>query len=50
MSFYGQKSGTLNIEQDLPDGTTKGSEGWEEHINGVRRWSIDFDGAMGRFR
>ena len=39
------KNGTLNIEQDLPDGTTKGSEGWEEHINGVRRWSIDFDGA-----
>lgn len=39
------KSATLNLEQDLPDGTTKGSAGWEEHINGVRRWSIDFDGA-----
>ena len=39
------KTCTLNIEQDLPDGTTKGSAGWEEHINGVRRWTIDFDGA-----
>jgi len=40
------KNCTLNIEQDLPDSTTKGSSGWEEHINGVRRWSIDFDGAF----
>lgn len=39
------KTCSLNVEQDLPDGTTKGSSGWEEHINGVRRWSIDFDGA-----
>lgn len=39
------KNCTLNVEQDLPDGTTKGSLGWEEHINGVRRWTIDFDGA-----
>jgi len=39
------KTCTLNVEQDLPDGTSKGSEGWEEHINGVRRWTIDFDGA-----
>lgn len=40
------KNCTLNIEQDLPDGTTKDSLGWEEHLNGVRRWSIDFDGAF----
>jgi len=40
------KNCTLNVEQDLPDGTTKDSLGWEEHINGVRRWSIDFDGAF----
>ena len=40
------KNATLNIEQDLPDSTSKGSSGWEEHINGVRRWSIDFDGAF----
>ena len=39
------KTCTLNVEQDLPDGTTKGSSGWEEHIAGVRRWTIDFDGA-----
>lgn len=37
---------TLNVEQDLPDGTTKDSLGWEEHLNGVRRWTIDFDGAF----
>ena len=40
------KNCTLNVEQDLPDSTTKGSAGWEEHINGIRRWSIDFDGAF----
>jgi predicted secreted protein len=40
------KNCTLNVEQDLPDATTKDSSGWEEHINGVRRWSIDFDGAF----
>ncbi len=35
---------TLNLEQDLPDVTNKESAGWEEHINGVRRWSIDCNG------
>jgi len=39
------KSCTLNVEQDLPDATTKDSAGWAEHINGLRSWSIDFDGA-----
>lgn len=39
------KSCTLNIEQDLPDATTKDSSGWAEHINGLRSWTIDFDGA-----
>ena len=39
------KSCTLNLEQDLPDSTTKDSAGWAEHINGLRSWSIDFDGA-----
>lgn len=37
-------SSTLNVNQDLPDTTNKGSSGWAEHINGVRDWSIDFDG------
>jgi len=35
---------TLNVEQDLPDVTNKESSGWAEHINGLRKWSIDFDG------
>jgi len=35
---------TLNLNQDLPDTTNKGSSGWAEHINGVRDWSIDFEG------
>ncbi len=37
---------TLNIEQDLPDATDKGSSGWSYHLNGLRRWSVDFDGAF----
>jgi predicted secreted protein len=35
---------TLNIEQDLPDSTTKDSGGWADHINGLRSFSIDVDG------
>jgi len=35
---------SLNLEQDLPDVTNKESAGWAEHINGLRNWSIDFDG------
>ena len=38
------KDATLNLEQDLPDVTNKDSAGWAEHINGLRRWSIDFSG------
>jgi hypothetical protein len=37
-------STTLNVNVDLPDVTNKESAGWKEHINGVRDWSIDFDG------
>jgi predicted secreted protein len=37
-------SSTLNVNQDLPDATNKGSSGWAEHINGLRDWSIDFEG------
>jgi len=36
-------SATLNINQDLPDATTKDSAGWAEHINGLRDWSISVD-------
>lgn len=39
-----QTDATLNIEQDLPDSTHKQSEGWADHINGLRSWSIDVDG------
>lgn len=37
-------SATLNVNQDLPDVTNKDSSGWAEHINGLRDWSIDFEG------
>jgi predicted secreted protein len=39
-------SATLNIEQDLPDATTKDSGGWADHINGLKSWSLDFDGLV----
>ena len=39
-------SATLNIEQDLPDATTKSSGGFADHINGLKNWSIDFDGLV----
>jgi predicted secreted protein len=35
---------TLNIEQDLPDATSKDAGGWSEHINGLRSFSVDVDG------
>ena len=35
---------TLNLNQDLPDTTNKGSGGWASHINGLKDWSIDFSG------
>lgn len=38
-----QKNVTINWEQDLPDASTKDSTGWEEHINGTRRATVDFD-------
>ena len=37
-------SSTLNVDQDLPDVTNKESAGWAEHINGLRKWTIDFSG------
>jgi hypothetical protein len=30
------QSDDFNIDVDLPDATTKGSEGWAEHIQGLR--------------
>lgn len=37
---------TLNINQDLPDATTKDSDKWAEHIRGQRDWSIDVEGMV----
>lgn len=39
-------SATINIEQDLPDATTKDSGGWADHINGLKSWSIDTDALV----
>jgi predicted secreted protein len=35
---------TLNIEQDLPDASSKDASGWADHVNGQRSFSIDVDG------
>lgn len=35
----------LNVDVDLPGATTKEDDGWEKHINGLRKWSIDFSGV-----
>lgn len=40
----GTKSFTLDINVDLPDATTKDSDGWAENIHGLRSWSVSFDG------
>jgi len=39
------KNASLKVDVDLPDVTTKESGGWAAHINGLRFWSIDFDGV-----
>ena len=35
---------TLNIELDTPDASTKDSEGWADHIQGQKSWSVDVEG------
>lgn len=35
----------LNVDVDLAGATTKEDGGWERHINGIRKWSIDFSGV-----
>ena len=35
---------TLNIELDTPDAATKDSEGWADHIQGQKSWSVDVEG------
>lgn len=41
-----QRTCTVSWEQDLPEASTKDSTGWEEHINGVRRCTCDFDALI----
>ena len=36
---------SLNVDADLPPATTKEDAGWEKHINGLRKWSIDYSGV-----
>lgn len=43
--LFSTKSASLKVDVDLPDVTTKDSGGWAAHINGLRNWSIDFDGV-----
>ena len=38
------KNASLKVDVDLPDVTTKEDSGWAKHIQGLRNWSIDFDG------
>lgn len=35
---------TLNVDQDLPDSSSKDSAGWADHVKGQRSWSVDVDG------
>ena len=44
-SLWSCKTSSLKVDVDLPDVTTKESGGWAAHINGLRSWSIDFDGV-----
>jgi predicted secreted protein len=44
VAIGGTKSFTLDISVDLPDATTKDSDGWAENIHGLRSWSVSFDG------
>lgn len=37
-------SATLSINADLPDATTKDSEGWADHIQGLRSWELTIEG------
>lgn len=34
---------TLNVNQNLPDATSKDDGNWAAHLNGMRDWSIDVE-------
>ena len=42
----GQRGATLNRSMDPIDATSKDSQGWMEYLDGLREWSIDFDGLV----
>ena len=35
---------SLSVSVDLPDSTTKSSQGWAEQIGGLKSWSLTTDG------
>jgi predicted secreted protein len=35
---------SLSVSVDLPDSTTKNSQGWADHIGGLKSWSLTTDG------
>lgn len=39
-----ETSHTINVNVDLPEATTKGSEGWAENISGLRSFDTSVDG------
>ena len=45
-TICGSTSHTLNLNQDLPDATTKCSDGKAEHIIGLQSESIDVEGLQ----
>ncbi|RYY00784.1 hypothetical protein EON78_00085 [bacterium] len=40
------KNSAIKINRNLSDVTTKDSEGWNDFINGVKSWSLDFEGLV----
>lgn len=39
-------SASIEISVDLPDATTKDSQGWSEFFAGVRSWTLSSDGLI----
>lgn len=43
-TIAGARGGTLTVDTDTIDVSDKDGSGWEEHLAGLRSWSIDHDG------
>ena len=43
-AISGTKSFTLNVNQDLPDTTTKDDASWASNIYGAKSWEVTYDG------